>query len=80
VNSHYWGKKARREISEPTILNLLARVSVVSVADTDPGYGAFLTSGSRLRDGKKKSGSGITDEHSGIISESFGKNFSVKNT
>ncbi len=34
-----------------------------SVADPNPGYtgpGAFLTPGSRIRDGKKKSGSGIS--------------------
>jgi hypothetical protein len=37
-----------------------------SVADPDPGLGAFLTPGSGIRDGRKSaSGSGIRDEQSG---------------
>jgi hypothetical protein len=36
---------------------------VTSVADQDPGLGAFLTPGSGIRDGRKSaSGSGIRDE------------------
>ncbi len=37
-----------------------------SVADPDPGLGAFLTPGSGIRDGRKSaSGSGIRDEQPG---------------
>ncbi len=38
----------------------------ISVADLDPGLGAFLTPGSGIRDGRKSaSGSGIRDEQPG---------------
>ena len=42
----------------------------VSVADPDPGSGAFFGPGSGIRDGKK-SGSGIRNEHPRSFSESL---------
>jgi hypothetical protein len=46
-------------------LNVLCR-DLSSVADPDPGLGAFLTPGSGIRDGRKSaSGSGIRDEQPG---------------
>ena len=41
-------------------------IPLTSVADPDPGLGAFLTPGSGIRDGRKSaSGSGIRDEQPG---------------
>ncbi len=41
-------------------------IEYFSVADQDPGSGAFLTPGSGIQDGKKEgSGSGIRNEHPG---------------
>ncbi len=45
---------------------LICTVSVLRIRIRDPGLGAFLTSGSGIRDGRKSaSGSGIRDEQPG---------------
>ncbi len=42
------------------------RIRIRSVADPDPGLGAFLTPGSGIRDGRKSASvSGIRDEQPG---------------
>jgi hypothetical protein len=62
------------------------KVSVAaSVADPDPGLGAFLTPGSGIRDGRKSaSGSGIRDEQPGLyfleLRNQFFAFFGVKGT
>jgi hypothetical protein len=48
-----------------------------SVADPDPGSGAFLTPGSRIRDGKK-SGSGFGMNNPDHISELKKQFFGLK--
>jgi hypothetical protein len=46
----------------PIGFSLLSKYRTCSVADPDPGLGAFLTPGSGIRDGRKSaSGSGIRD-------------------
>ncbi len=51
---------------KPGPLKIIQYSRISSVADPDPGLGAFLTPGSRIRDGRKSAyGSGIRDEHLG---------------
>jgi hypothetical protein len=50
---------------------------LVSVAEPDPGYGAFLTAGSGMR---KNSGSGSGMNNPDLISESLEKFIWVKKT
>ncbi len=54
----------KRTISNETVKWIM--LIITSVADPDPGLGAFLTPGSGIRDGRKSaSGSGIRDEQPG---------------